>query len=104
MSKRTKRTVAEEEYMKNHRNDNMYDIAEALDRSYEFVRKFIGTLPPEPTPTKQQKTTRLITETAHGRKGVAIMTEAASQQGDAHRKKKKKVIGRPDCIRKIKDD
>jgi hypothetical protein len=110
MSKQRKRTVVEEEYMQNHKNDDMKQIAEDLGRSYEFVRKYIATLPEEPveppsaayTRTIEEKT-NILTKTGAGKKGVAIMTQAASQKITSNRNKKKK-LGPDNSVRKIHED
>lgn len=94
-------TVPEQEYMTNHRNDPPKEIAEAMGRTYEFVRKFLKTLPEE---VEKKPSLHMITETANGRKGVAVMTKVASERADAARKNRKKVLGRPDSIRQIRDE
>jgi len=110
MSKAAKRTVVEEEYMQNHRNDELKQVAKDLGRSYEFVRKYVATLPKEEELHSKNNYTRTIEEASHminktvsGRKGVTVMTETASQKITA-RRKKGKILGPPNAIRKIHED
>ena len=108
MSKAVKRTVVEEEYMQNHRNDDMKQVAKDLGRSYEFVRKYVASLPEEEKLHSKNNYTRkmhdLVTETSSGKKGVAIMTETASQKADVARKNRKKKLGPENAVRKIHED
>jgi hypothetical protein len=109
MSRQKKRTVVEEEYMKNHRNDDLKQVAADLGRSYEFVRKYVASLPKEAPLTPKEKYTRpinIVTETAAGRKGVAVMTETASQQitRNLEARRGKKKLGPDNAVRKIRDE
>lgn len=106
---RKKATVAEIEYIEKHRNRPIQEIADELNRTYEFVRKRIRELPEESVKARDKYITTIhdngiVNKTANGRKGVSVMTEQASQRIDERRKKRTDRIKNLDNIHVIRKD
>lgn len=80
------------------------DIAKAINRPEKIVTSYIETLDhsimkiakniTNGTFTHKRKRTEIIHESAGKRKGVTVMTEAASQKSDAFREKNKAPLSR----------
>lgn len=86
---RTKLTEVDKFFIEGHLDRGVTELAEILGVTVSAVKKHMTAIkPPEPeSKPKNLPNSHLITTTANGRGGVAIMTEAASMRADDTPKK-----------------
>lgn len=94
--------VAEVEYVLNHRDDSVPDVASKLNRSEKFVQKILDENPVEVMPKAESPSEtmtkvygedekpvfdkkNILNRSAGGRKGITVMTPTASEQADKTR-------------------
>lgn len=101
---RTKLTEVDKFFIEGHQDRGITALAETLGVTVSAVKKFMTTIeqsldeePPKPKPAPNS---HMITTTANGRGGVAIMTEAASMHSDDAPKKGSK--GKKDNVHTIR--